>query len=173
MGEETDKMKKKYHNREIIVHRLSQPGSPSINVISEETGVPKATLYAWLANQKRLSRSTNFSTGQLAMTKRTKPRSPSVKFALIAESFSLQGEALKIFCHQKGVTVEELLSWRDLALSGIELADGNGPRMARKEHNEEVTFLKADLRRKNDALAETAALLVLQKKTLEILGGEK
>jgi hypothetical protein len=30
------------------------------------------------------------------------------------------------FCNEKGVTVEELLSWRDLALSGIEVADSVG-----------------------------------------------
>ncbi|HKP94775.1 MAG TPA: hypothetical protein VJ385_03360 [Fibrobacteria bacterium] len=33
-------MRQKYQNRQEIVHRLSQPGSPSIAVISEETGVP-------------------------------------------------------------------------------------------------------------------------------------
>ncbi len=40
-------MRQKYHNRQEIVHRLNQPGSPSIAVISEETGVSKAILYAW------------------------------------------------------------------------------------------------------------------------------
>jgi hypothetical protein len=39
--------RRKYANREEIVARLRQPGAPSIGVLSEETGVPKATLYAW------------------------------------------------------------------------------------------------------------------------------
>jgi len=80
---------------------------------------------------------------------------------------------LQMFCDQKGVTVDELLSWRDLALSGIELADRDGLGATRKEHDAEMASLKEDLRRKNDALAETAALLILQKKTSEILGGRK
>jgi hypothetical protein len=98
------------------------------------------------------------------MSKRTKPRSPSVKLELLAASHKLQGTDLETFCHRNGVTVGELLSWRDLALSGIELADRDGLSSTRKEHEDEMATLKADLRRKNDALAETAALLVLQKK---------
>jgi transposase-like protein len=107
------------------------------------------------------------------MSKRFKARSPSVKLKLLGESQGLQGEALQAFCNQNGVTVEELLSWRDLALSGIELADREGLGLTRKEHEDEVAELKEELRRKNDALAEAAALLVLQKKTLGILGGKK
>lgn len=107
------------------------------------------------------------------MTKRSKQRSPSTKLALLSQSFHLQGEALKEFCHKEGVTVPELTSWRDLALSGIELVDR---RIFGNSHNEsetEVSELKNELRRKNDALAEAAALLILQKKTSEILGKRK
>ena len=166
-------MRQKYHNRQEIVHRLNQPGSPSIAVISEETGVPKATLYAWLASDKRSGRSEPFRKVPLAMTKRNKPRSPSIKLALLVECHGLQGEALQTFCNQKGVTLDELLSWRDLALSGIELADRDGLGATRKDHDQKVAELEEDLRRKNDALAEAAALLILQKKTLGILGGKK
>jgi transposase len=165
-------MKKKYLNRQVILQRLNQPGSPSISVISEESGIPKATLYAWLSSDRRDSKHSS-SQGNLLMTKRSKPRSPSIKFALLGECHGLQGAALQTFCEQKGVTVSELLSWRDLALSGIELADRDGLGVTRKEHDAEMVSLKEDLRRKNDALAEAAALLILQKKTSEILGGQK
>lgn len=166
-------MRQKYHNRQEIVYRLSQPGSPSIAVISEETGVPKASLYAWLAAERRMSRAQHNPKERLSMTKRTKPRSPSVKLTLLAESHGLQGDALQSFCNQRGVTVEELLSWRDLALSGIELADRDGLGATRKDHDEKVAELEEDLRRKNDALAEAAALLILQKKISGMLGGKK
>src|SRR5688500_4106014 len=106
-------MRQKYHNRVELVHRLSQPGAPSIAVISEESGVPKATLYAWLASERRLSRVDLTSKGGLLMAKRSKARSPSVKLALVADSRKLQGDALVAFCNEKGVAVEELLSWRD------------------------------------------------------------
>ncbi|HLP41278.1 MAG TPA: hypothetical protein VK465_07200 [Fibrobacteria bacterium] len=126
--------------------------------------MPKATLYAWLASERRSGRVDSNSKGGLLMTKRSKARSPSVKFALVADSHKLQGDALVTFCNGKGVTVEELLSWRDLALSGIEVADRDGLGSTRKEHDKKVTDLEAELRRKNDALAEAAALIILQKK---------
>lgn len=166
-------MRQKYHNRVEVVHRLNQPGAPSIAVISEETGVPKATLYAWLASERRLSRTDPISKGGLLMIKRSKARSPSTKFALVADSRKLQGDALVAFCNEKGVTVEELLSWRDLALSGIEVADRDGLGSTRKEHDKKVIDLESELRRKNDALAEAAALLILQKKISGLLGGQK
>jgi transposase-like protein len=166
-------MRQKYHNRVELVHRLSQPGAPSIAVISEESGVPKATLYAWLASERRSGRTDPISKGSLLMTKRSKARSPSIKFALVADSRKLQGDALVAFCNEKGVTVEELLSWRDLALSGIEVADRDGLGGTRKEHDKKVADLEAELRRKNDALAEAAALIILQKKISGLLGGQK
>jgi transposase-like protein len=166
-------MRKKYHNRAELVHRLNQPGAPSIAVLSEESGVPKATLYAWLASERRSGPVDPDSKGDLLMSKRSKARSPSVKFALLGESHGLQGDALVAFCNEKGVTVEELLSWRDLALSGIEVADRDGLGLTRKEHDQKVTDLEAELRRKNDALAEAAALIILQKKISGLLGGPK
>jgi transposase len=173
-GEKTDIMRQKYHNREEMVHRMNQPGAPSIRVLSEECGVPKATLYAWLYNDRRSRlHSSSEPKEPLSMTKRIKPRSPSVKLELVAESRQLQGAELEAFCHRNGVTVGELLSWRDLALSGIELADRDGLGTTRKEHDGEMATLKAELRRKNDALAEAAALLVLQKKISGILDGTK
>ncbi len=166
-------MRQKYHNRDEVVHRLNQPGAPSIAVISEETGVPKATLYAWLASERRLSRVDTNSKGSLLMSKRFKARSPFIKLALLSASHGLKGDALTAFCNQKGVTVEELLSWRDLALSGIEVAERDGLGSTRKEHDKKVTDLEAELRRKNDALAEAAALIILQKKISGLLGGQK
>ena len=160
-------------NRQSIIDRINQPGSPSISVISEETGVSKHTLYGWLARDRRLRQIEKNPTDRPIMTKRFKPRTPSVKFALLAESHSLTGEALKAFCNQREVSLEELLSWRDLALSGIEIAYSDGIGSTRKEHDQIVRSLEEDLKRKNEALAEAAALLILQKKTLGILGGVK
>jgi len=166
-------MMSKYGNREAILHRLSQPGSPSVAVVAEETGVPKATLYVWLANARRKGGQDSTNQGKLLMTKRTKHRSPSIKFGLIAGSQGIVGDDLKAYCDKHGVTVEELLSWRDLALSGLETVDSDGAAIPRREHNKKIETLERDLRRKNDALAEAAALLILQKKTSEILGTKK
>jgi putative transposase len=67
------------------------------------------------------------------------------------------------------VMLDELLCWRDLALSGIEDADGSTTVLGRTELEAELRKLEKDVRRKNEALAETAALLVLQKKNATII----
>lgn len=107
------------------------------------------------------------------MGKRTKPRSPSNKLRLLADSIGLEGDALVTFCNNNGVTIEELLSWRDLALTGIELSERDGLGVTRKEHDKKVAELEKELRRKNDALAEAAALIVLQKKISDLFNDEK
>ncbi len=69
--------------------------------------------------------------------------------------------------------IKELLSWRDLALSGIEVASRDGLGATRKDHDQKVADLEAELRRKNDALAEAAALIILQKKISGLLDGKR
>jgi transposase-like protein len=44
-------MRQSNPQREEILHRLRQPGAPSVAVIAEETGIPKATLYYWLSRR--------------------------------------------------------------------------------------------------------------------------
>jgi transposase-like protein len=167
-------MRQSNPQREEILHRLRQPGAPSVGVISEETGIPKATLYYWLSRRPHDGPSAMSSQeGNPGMRKRSKPRSPSVKLRLVSESMELTGDALLSWCHVKGVMLDELLGWRDLALSGIEDADGSTTVLGRAELEAAVRKLEKDVRRKNDALAETAALLVLQKKTQELFGEEK
>jgi len=166
-------MKPSNPRREEILHRLRQPGAPSVGVISEETGIPKATLYSWLSRRPQDGTSGMSSQGNPGMRKRSKPRSPSVKLRLVSESMELTGDALLTWCHRNGVMLDELLGWRDLALSGIEDADGSTTVYGRAELEAEVRKLEKDVRRKNDALAEAAALLVLQKKTQELFGEAK
>lgn len=167
-------MRPRHPRRDEIICRLQQPGSPSVATISEETGVPTATLYAWLSLARRTPAALSPNmTGGLNMAKRTKPRSPSTKLRLLAGSFGLEGDALTAYCDSNGVTVEELLSWRDLALTGIELSERDGLGVTRKEHDKKVAQLERELRRKTDALAEAAALIVLQKKISDHLDGDK
>lgn len=103
------------------------------------------------------------------MTKRKRRRSPSQKLLIVASSLSLQGDELQSFCSKNGLTLQELTSWKDQALSGIELIgqpDGVVPQKM-------VDGLEKELNRKNAALAEASALILLQKKTSELFNREK
>jgi transposase len=156
--------------RAAVLRRIREAGAPSVRVISEETGIPKATIYQWIYQAKKNSRERLESGfGESMSKKKEKRASPSQKLAIVSEGVKLDGAELLAFCRNKGITVDELSIWRDQALKGLEsYALGNltiSP--------EEFANLKADLERKNTALAEASALLLLQKKSFHILGLEK
>lgn len=158
----------KYQNRDEVVARMRQPGAPSIGVLSEETGVPKATLYAWL----RLAggRSAGESSEVLHMGKtKGRKRSPTQKLKLLAKSLELEGEALTQFCRDNQFLLSEAMAWRDQPLSGSETADSPHGLVPR----EQVKDLEKELARKDKALAEISALLVLSKKVSRLLEEEK
>ena len=106
------------------------------------------------------------------MSKKSAKRSALTKFSLVAKSEGMTPEELEKFCAENGVSFAELQSWRNLSLSAMENS-GVGNVMSVKQHEDEVAKLKAELARKEKALAEAAALLILQKKTSAILGPEK
>ena len=152
--------------RDSFLERIKKPGCPSVKTIAEEMGLPKATLYSWIAAERQRNRQ------GVTMNKKTAKRSALSKFSLVAKSEGMGIDELEKFCAENGVSFTELQSWRDLSLSAMENS-GNGNVMSVKQHEDEVARLKAELARKEKALAEAAALLVLQKKTSEILGREK
>ena len=79
------------------------------------------------------------------------------------ETHSLSGDALHAWCREHGLFAHHLTSWRTAFCETAKAAPGTGTRELRilKEENDQ---LKRDLVRKEKALSEAAALLILQKK---------
>ena len=152
--------------RDSFLERVKKPGCPSVKTIAEEMNLPKATLYSWMAAERRRKHQ------GVSMNKKTHNRSALNKFSLVAKSEGMGLAELEKFCAENGVSLVELQTWRDLSLSAMENS-GNGNVISMAEHEEKVAKLEAELKRKEKALAEAAALLLLQKKTSDILGTEK
>lgn len=94
------------------------------------------------------------------------------KLAVVIETAALNEEELSAYCREKGLYVEQVRRWRAAAESG---ADVERPLTAaeRREWQKErkrTRKLEKELNRKDRALSEAAALLVLQKKAREIWG---
>ena len=94
------------------------------------------------------------------------------KLKAVLEASSLSDEQLGAFLRSKGIHETHLEQWRTLMLGGLD----NG-RSARKPPRHKVDVkrirsLEKELRRKDKALAETAALLVLKKKVHQIWADE-
>ena len=94
---------------------------------------------------------------------------PADKLRLLAETEGLEGEELGAVLRREGVHEADLAEWRQAALAG--LVGGQKPATGAAEARR-VRQLEKQLRRKDKALAEAAALLILQKKVQELWGDE-
>jgi len=102
--------------------------------------------------------------------KRPQDWSAEEKLAAVIEAATLPDEDLGAFLRRKGLHEAQLEEWRQQVLSGL----ASRPARASKPTGEarRVKELEKELRRKDKALAEAAALLVLQKKVRAIWGDE-
>jgi transposase len=84
---------------------------------------------------------------------------------VVVRAEGLEGDALGAFLRREGIHFAELERWRKQAAEAL----SDAPRLA---PSTEIRNLRADLARKEKALAEMAALVVLKKKVAEIWGDE-
>jgi transposase len=131
-----------------MVERLSGTDAASARQLARETGISQETLSRWLREARSLP--------LMPPEKRTtKVWSIDEKIRVLAGASKLTGEELSGFLRREGLALAELEQWR-MAL------DEEG--RASKATTKRIHGLERELARKEKALAETAALLVLKKK---------
>ena len=155
--------------KEQAVRKMMPPNALSVAQVSRETGVSDATLYNW-RNRFRHE-------GKAVPADPSNPEnwSGENKLAVVIETAALNEEELAQYCRSKGLYVEQIQGWREAAAAGAETQRPLS-RAERKElqlERKKSRRLAKELRRKEKALAETAALLVLQKKAQVIWGDEE
>jgi transposase-like protein len=138
----------------------------SANALSEEVGVHQGTLSRWLrlAHASRLTTTSDKKEGS-----KKGARSVEEKLRILSEAAGLSDEDLGAFLRKEGVYEAELGEWREA------IRDALGEGLARgrsKTDAKRIKELERELRRKEKALAEAAALLILKKRVQEIWGGE-
>jgi transposase-like protein len=140
-----------------MITRLTGNNAVSARQLAGETGVSQETLSRWLREARRLP--------MMPKKKSKKPKSWTVddKVRLMAKAARLAGEELHTFLAGEGLSLGELEAWR--------LALDEGGR-ASTATTKQIRKLERELARKEKALAEAAALLVLKKKVGAIWGDE-
>lgn len=149
-----------------IVERLMPPNNESVSQIARESGLSETTLYKW---KKAARAQGNVTPDGERSSERWSTRE---KFAIVVETAGLSEIELSEYCRSKGLYVEQVAAWRDACLQ----ANGGVAEQAGKLQKElrakdqQLRELSRELKRKEAALAETAALLVLRKKAQAIWG---
>jgi len=159
--------------RTLMIQKMTDPDRPSAVSISDDIGVSISTLYRWVSEADSLGLIANAeppsfteSMQRFATMKRPQDWSAEEKLAAVLEAASLSEEEFGAFLRSRGLHDAQLQQWRDQMLIGLE------PKPAKRAETKRIKDLEKELRRKDRALAETAALLVLKKKAQEIWGDE-
>jgi len=150
-----------------LVEKLTRPGGPSATQLSKEIGINQSTLSRWVRSASKVS---GMKKQGKESARRPQEWPAEEKLAVVTEAASLEGEALGALLRRRGVHQAQLESWRRQMLAGLEPPRTKG--LPGSAPARRVRELERELHRKDKALAEAAALLVLQKKVRAIWGDE-
>ncbi|MCX4028833.1 hypothetical protein H0A36_27415 [Endozoicomonas sp. SM1973] len=150
--------------KENILKLLFPPENKSVPVVHKLTGIPQSTLHTWKAKVR---------SQQVNMPKEIPIQSWSSeqKLNVIIETAALSQPELAAYCRKKGLYVEQVDQWKR------EFIQPEQPSQKLKKslqvEKQRCQQLEKELKRKEKALAEAAALLVLQKKAQSIWGQDE
>ena len=150
-----------------VLKKLLPPHNRTVVSVAAEEGIADVTLYNWLKQCRERGQPVP---GQ---SKTGHDWSAEAKLAVVIETAPLSEVEVSEYCRKKGLYPEQIAQWKAACL------DGAGQQLSRekiadsqsKQQRKTIRKLEAELRRKDHALAETTALLVLSKK-LEALYGK-
>ena len=146
--------------RESVLKKMLPPNNQSISSLSKEEGISDATLYIWRKQAREQ--------GRLMPDSDTTPNgwTSRDKFAAVMETAAMNETDTAAYCREKGIFVEQLAQWRAACEQANDWSQASEKELksATKADRKKVAQLEKELARKEKALAEAAALLVLRKK---------
>ena len=152
--------------KEQVVRKMMPPNAQSVAQVHRDTGISEPTLYAW-RNRYRAE-------GYVVPADQSNPESwrGEDKLAVVIETAALNEQQISEYCRRKGLYAEQVQRWREAAAAGTSGAERLSVAEQRELQAErkKTRHLEKELQRKEKALAEAAALLILQKKARAIWG---
>jgi len=144
--------------KEAVLKKLSQ-SDLSVSQFSRQEGINLSTLYSW---QKQF-KTTGFSVSKVIPSDKW---SAEEKFAIVLETATLSEVEVSEYCRSNGLYPEQIKAWKQacIAANSTDVSKQKKATPESKEDKKRIKQLEKELNRKEKALAETAALLVLRKK---------
>ena len=152
--------------REAIVAKALSRNGQTLHEVAQTNGVGLSTLERWLKEYRNGNASHN-----------NQPLSPQLsqaeRFRILVETESLDEQALGSYCREHGIFSHQIEQWKDIIMSNDNQQKDSNRDAELKQLRAENKLLKKELSRKDKALAETSALLILKKKANLIWGEEE
>ncbi len=164
-------MQKRYSEKfkELAIKKMMPPAPVSVSQLCRELGVSDVTLYKWRKDYR------NKGVAVPAYKSKPKDWTAEDKLAVVIETASFNEVQLSEYCRSKGLFKKQVEQWKADALSGYQKSAQTKKQQSRhlQEDKKRIKRLERELKRKEKALAETAALLVLSKKCETIWGEDE
>jgi transposase-like protein len=152
--------------KEAVLRKMLPPQSLALSELAREEGISEATLYNWRKEARAQGRWLPAGEqGPEGWTSRD-------KFAAVVETAALSEAELGEYCRRRGFYPEQIRAWRAACEQANDWDREQQRRFkeAQQTDQKRLRELERELRRKEKALAEAAALLVLRKKAEAIWG---
>ena len=164
-------MRRDRHSPEFQEQALSKArtrGKRTLESVATELNMPLGTLKGWLKRSGFEGEALPHA-ATLPGDVPARQWSSAQRLLALQESHALSGAALHAWCREKGLFEHQLKQWRDafcapVQTSVVSAAAQRVANTALRELQARHDRLQREMRRKDRALAEAAALLVLQKK---------
>jgi transposase-like protein len=155
--------------KEAVLKKMLPPHNRSLKELAEEEGISEGTLYNW----RKAAR----AEGRLLPDGDRTPEGWGTgdKFAAVLETAAMNEAELSAYCRERGLYPDQIREWREACEQANDWDRSQNRRLkeSRKADERRIKELERELRHKEKALAETAALLVLRKKAQAIWGEEE
>jgi len=158
-------MKYSQELKDAILRRILPPNNESIAKVAREEGLPEQTIRLWRDKAR--------SNGTPAPARANAEEwSTQDKFLVVVETASMNESELAEYARKKGLFIEQIKAWRDACMNANGGIAKEAAKLNRelKEEQKARKKLEKEIQRKDKALAEAAALLVLSKKANAIWG---
>jgi len=150
-----------------MVRKMLVPGGMTATALAARTGIAQPTLSRWLRDAREKGMSDSKQPPRAA--RRPIDWKPEEKLRVLSEAEGLSDDELGELLRREGLHEADLAEWRRAALAAL---GGSGKPASGSAEARRVRDLEKQLLRKDRALAEAAALLVLQKKAQDLWGDE-
>jgi transposase len=150
--------------KDSIIAKLLPPSNASVLDVAKETGIPKDTLYCWRVKYR------NTSANESDQGQQSCNFSSEEKLTIVIETASLNEIETSEYCRRKGLYPDQINGWTSVIKQSLtrKSSVSNADRKTAQQQKKTIKQLQSELNRKDKALAEAAALLILEKKIQSI-----
>ena len=150
-----------------VLSKALAPNAPGVIELAKEFKIPKATIYTWIIKMKNNNKKER-------VQQRPKDQSPASKLQAVMDTLGKTEQEQSAYCRTQGIYYNHIDAWKQQILESLGAAPSitdkdftakeKENKAATQRIHDEMKQFKSDLNRKDKALAELTALLVLKKK---------